>query len=231
MSDDFDGFSRAFFTFFEELAENNERPWFNENKERYRQEVLAPLSSFVSAMAPRLAKISKHYVADPRPNGGSIFRIYRDLRFAKGGKPYKECGACHFRHEAGKDAHAPGFYVHLEPGQVIFGAGIWKPPSAELRKIREAIAKRHADWSKTIGDKRLKQVFGGVSGDGLTRPPRGFDPEHRHIEDIKRQTFFVMRREKPAIARRADFADEVADTFSAAKPLMRFLSKAVEVAF
>ena len=231
MSQDFDGFSKSFFSFFEELAENNERAWFTENKERYRREVLAPLSVFVSAMAPRLEKISKHYVADPRPNGGSIFRIYRDLRFAKGGKPYKEHGACQFRHQAGKDAHAPGFYVHLEPGQVIFGGGIWKPPSPELRKIREAIAGRPADWKKVVADKRLVEVFGRVDGDGLIRPPRGFDPDHPHIEDIKRQTYFVMRREKPAIACRADFADEVAATFRAARPLMRFVTKAVGVPF
>ena len=231
MSDGFDGFSTGFFAFFEELAENNDRQWFTANKERYRQEVLTQLSCFVQAMAPRLAKISTHYVADPRPNGGSIFRIYKDMRFAKGGKPYKEHGACQFRHAAGKDAHAPGYYVHLEPGQVMFGAGIWKPPSPELRKIREAIARSPADWKKVIADRRLKQVYGGVDGDGLTRPPRGFDADHPHIEDIKRETFFLMRGEKPAIARKADFADEVAASFRAATPLMRFLTKAVGADF
>ena len=65
------------------MSANNTREWFEANKPRYRSEVVGPISSFIEAMAPRLAKISPHYVADPRPNGGSMFRIYRDVRFAK----------------------------------------------------------------------------------------------------------------------------------------------------
>ena len=231
MSDDFEGFSPAFFRFFEELIADNSREWFQANKARYEQEVLLPLSAFVSAMAPRLAKISPHYVADPRPRGGSIFRIYRDMRFARGGKPYKEHGACQFRHERGKDAHAPGFYVHLQPDKVLFGGGIWKPPSPELKKIREAIADKPKDWGKLIKDRKVQSLFGGIHGDGLTRPPRGFDPEHPHIEDIKRQTFFLMREVAPAVAQRKDFAKEVETAFKAAAPTMRFLTKAVGAEF
>lgn len=227
----FAGFDDRFFGFFEELKQNNERPWFQANKARYEQDVLGTLSSFVEAIAPRLAKISPHYVADPRPRGGSIFRIHRDMRFAKGGKPYKENAGVHFRHEGGKDAHAPGFYVHIEVDKVFFGGGIWKPPAPELKKIREAIAERPEAWDKVIKDRKLKATFGAVGGDGLTRPPRGFDPEHRHIEDIKRQTFFLMRHEDPAITRDKSFVKEVEATFKAATPLMRFLSGAVGAKF
>ena len=102
MSERFEGFSPDFFSFFEALIADNSRDWFNANKARYEQDVLLPLSHFVSAMAPRLAKISPHYVADPRPRGGSIFRIYRDMRFARGSKPYKEHGACQFRTSAAR---------------------------------------------------------------------------------------------------------------------------------
>ena len=58
-------------------------------------------------------------MADPRPNGGSLFRIYRDTRFSRDKTPYKTNAGAHFRHAAGKDAHAPGFYLHLEPGDVL----------------------------------------------------------------------------------------------------------------
>ena len=80
----FTGFGRDFFEFFEELAANNERPWFEANKDRYRETVVAACISFIEEMAPRLAGISRHYVADPKPNGGSMFRIYRDVRFLQG---------------------------------------------------------------------------------------------------------------------------------------------------
>src|SRR5438874_507873 len=149
---DFKGFPKGFFQFFKELAKNNERPWFEENKERYKAVVVAPMSDFITAMSPRLAKISKHFVADPRPNGGSMFRIYRDVRFAKDKRPYKEHASCHFRQAGGKDVHAPGFYMHFAPDEVFFGGGLWMPPPEALNKIREAIAARPAAWKKVLED-------------------------------------------------------------------------------
>ncbi|MHA1566168.1 MAG: DUF2461 domain-containing protein [Alphaproteobacteria bacterium] len=227
MADKFEGFTDAFFAFFAELHHNNNRAWFQANKPRYQEVVLGQLSSFVSAIQPKLEKTSEHMMADPRPVGGSIFRIYRDLRFAKGGNPYKEHGACQFRHAAGKDAHAPGFYVHMEPTKVIFGGGVWVPPSPVLKQIRDGIAANPDKWSKIINGKKLKSVFGAVSGDSLKRPPRGFDAEQAHIEDIKRKSFFLMRHETPELAGSADFVDEVAATFRAASPFMGFLCEAM----
>src|SRR5438105_12042155 len=114
---DFPGLPKDFFAFFRELKANNNRVWFEDNKQRYRDSVRAPLSAFVSTIAPHVKKISKHFVCDPRPNGGSIFRIYRDVRFSKDKRPYKENAGCYLRHAAGKDVHAPGFYMHFSPGE------------------------------------------------------------------------------------------------------------------
>src|SRR6185295_12558339 len=121
----FKGLPKDFFVFFKELTKNNERPWFEANKERYKATVIGSLSDFIEAMAPRVAKISKHIVVDPRPNGGSMFRIYRDIRFSKDKRPYKENAGCQFRHALGKDAHAPGFYMHFANDEVFFGGGLW----------------------------------------------------------------------------------------------------------
>ncbi len=231
MSQGFEGFPASFFDFFKELADNNERPWFNANKERYREKVVAPISSLIAAMAPRLECISGNFVADPRPNGGSMFRIYRDVRFAKDKRPYKEHAACQFRHNLGRDAHAPGFYIHLATDEVIFGGGIWMPPSPQLKSVRDAIAKDSAGWRRAAYNKKLIETFGGIAGDSLKRPPRGFDGDHPMIEDIKRKSFFAMRHEKPKIAGSAKFLDEVEATFKAASPLMRFLCRAVEADF
>ena len=125
----------ALFDFLRELKANNERPWFEANKARYRAEVRDPMLDFIAAFAEPLSEISPHFRADPRPNGGSLFRIYRDTRFSKDKTPYKTNVGAHFRHEAGKDAHAPGFYLHLEPGMCFAGCGIWhpdSPPSGEF---------------------------------------------------------------------------------------------------
>jgi uncharacterized protein (TIGR02453 family) len=221
MADAFEGMPKDFFAFFRELKKNNNRIWFEDNKQRYRDSVQAPMSEFVSAMAPRLKKISKRFVCDPRPNGGSIFRIYRDVRFAKDKRPYKENGGCYFRHDAGKDVHAPGFYVHFAPDEVFFGGGSWMPEPGALAKIRDAIAKKPSAWKK----------LGPVRGEGLSRPPRGFAPGHPLIEDIKRKSFYAMTEADPKIALSPALTGTVAKAFSSAAPLVRFLCAALEVPF
>ncbi len=231
MSTAFTGFSPAFFKFFSELAHNNDRAWFEENKPRYKSDVLEPLRDFVEAMGPGLHKVSKHFIADPRANGGSIFRIYRDVRFSHDKRPYKEHAACQFRHRLGRDAHSPTFYVHLAPGNVFFGGGIWMPQPDTLLTIREAIRDKPKAWDKVLEDKRFGEAFGGVSGDGLTRPPRGFSADDPHIEDIKRKSYFAMCGSSQRAAQSKTFVDEVEEAFAASTPMMAFLAKALGVPF
>ena len=159
----------------------------------FRETVQAPMSDFIAAMAPHLKSISKEFVADPRPNGGSMFRIHRDVRFSRDKIPYKEHAACQFRHRFGRDVHAPGFYVHLAPGDVFFGGGLWMPDAEALARVRTAIAGKSALWKKAVTDKKFVTAFGGLEGESLTRPPRGFDPAHPFIEDLKRKSFVATR--------------------------------------
>lgn len=231
MADIFGGLGKDFFAFFRELKANNDRAWFETNKQRFRESVQVPMSAFIEAMAPRLAKISKNFTADPRPNGGSMFRIYRDVRFSKDKRPYKEHAACHFRHRLGKDAHAPGFYMHFAPDEVFFGGGLWLPPPDALAKIRGAIATKPAAWKKVLSDKSFAARFDGVDGEALTRPPRGFDPAHPFIGDIKRKSFFAMSEGSVKLAQSPKLPDEVTEAFRAASPLMKFLCAALDVPY
>lgn len=232
MTDQFTGFDTDFWAFFSDLKQNNNREWFADNKERYKDRVVAPISAFISAIAPKLREISPHYNADPRPNKGSMFRIYRDVRFSKNKQPYKEHAATQFRHRMGKDAHAPGFYVHLEAGNIRYGGGIWLPPSDALRKIRQRIVDNPGKWQAVIEDKTIMEQFGGIRGDGLKRPPRDFDADAPHMEDLKRKSFFAMKgSDNSQITTTAGFVDEVINTFEAATPLMYFISDAVGVEF
>lgn len=224
-------FTPKFMIFFKDLAKNNNREWFNEHKSDYQQYVVQPMCEFVDAMAPRLKRISPHFIADARAHGGSMFRIYRDVRFSKDKSPYKLHAACQFRHELGKDAHTPGFYVHLSPEEVVFGGGIWIPPNSELAKIRNTIVDNPNEWKRIKSSAKFRKLFGGISGDGLKRPPKGFDADHPYIEDLKRKSFFAMRHENPDIILDKYFIDEVEVTFKAAKPLMEYICYAQEIAF
>lgn len=221
----FSGFGKPFFSFFEELAHNNEKPWFEANRARYEDDVKATLRDFVVAIAPALEDISPNFTADPKK---SVFRIHRDVRFSKDKSPYKTNAGLHFRHARGKDAHVPGFYLHLEPSGVFYGGGVWKPDSAALGAIRDAIATKTNAWEKAKADPKLKAAFGQLrEGDPLVRPPRGYDPEHPAIEDLKKRSFFLMKEVKASKAGNAAFVDEVATTFAAAKPVLKFITQAL----
>ncbi len=228
---DFPGLPKDFFAFFRDLKANNNRVWFEDSKQRYRDSVQAPLSEFVSVMAPHVKKISKHFICDPRPNGGSIFRIYRDVRFSKDKRPYKENAGCYFRHASGKDVHAPGFYMHFSPGEVFFGGGSYMPDPGALAKIRDEIAGKPAAWKKVAADKAFQNAFGEVRGESLSRPPRGFAPDHPLIEDIKRKSFYAGRDSDAKVAQSPALVGEVASTLRTASPLVRFLCAALDVPF
>ncbi len=201
-----------------------------ENKPRYQQQVVVPMLAFIEAMQEPLGQLAPHYRAIPKLMGGSMFRIYRDARFSSDKRPYKEHAAFHFRHEQGKDAHAPGYYLHLEPGRVFFGGGIWVPPAPKLTAIRDTIMDSPRAWSKVKNDTKILG-YGGVQGKGLKTAPRGIDKNHPQIEDLRRKSFFVMNEVKPALAGKADFVDLVADTYKDCEPMMDFICHALEIPF
>jgi uncharacterized protein (TIGR02453 family) len=227
---EFRGFPPDLFRFLKDLSRHNNRPWFHEHRERYLAAVVMPMSEFIVAMQPRLAAISEHYLADPRPHGGSMFRIHRDTRFAKDKTPYKTHAACQFRHRAGKDAHAPGFYVHVDPDGLFFGGGIWRPPAPQLNRIRDFIFDNARSWARIRNAQRVREV-GGIQGEALKRAPRGYNPEHLHIEDLKRTSYYVMTEAEPDAALAADFPDTVARAFQRAAPLTHFICDALELPF
>lgn len=231
MTKGFNGFSKDLFDFLRELAKNNNREWFDANKDRYRNVVVSPVCQFIEQFAPVLAKISDSIIADPRPHGGSMFRIYRDTRFSKDKTPYKQHVGCHFRHMAGKDAHAPGFYFHLEPGKVLVGGGIWQPPNSTLDQIRHYMVDNPATWKKIVNSKKIKSQYGGLRGDGLIRPPRGYDADHPLIEDLKRKSFFVINEMTEEDALSPKFVKQVEKTYKDISPMMEYITEAVGLVF
>lgn len=213
------------FRFLEELAANNERAWFEAARERYEAVVRGPLLAFVRCMEEPLEAVSPHLVADDRKVGGSLFRIHRDTRFSRDKSPYKTWAALQFRHEAGKDVHAPGLYLHLAPGNVFMGAGCWHPHRTALEAVREAIADAPEAWE---GVRRAVEKAGfRFAGDALTRAPRGYSPDHPAIDDLKRKDFIVIRDLSESEVCRGDFPRRFAALCASCNPLMRFLASAL----
>ncbi|MEE9166141.1 MAG: DUF2461 domain-containing protein [Candidatus Neomarinimicrobiota bacterium] len=218
--------SPELFQFLSELRENNNREWFLANKRRYESYVRQPLLRFIADFGVHLSKISQHYLADPRPLGGSLFRIYRDVRFSKDKSPYKTSAGIHFRHERAKDVHTPGFYLHLEPGNVSGGVGIWHPDTSTLTKIRDTIVDDPSSWKRVLSDNDFKSTF-RLKGDSLKRAPTGFDPDHQLIEDLKRKDFIASAALSEEDACKPDFIDQFGKVCSDATSFMRFLTSAI----
>jgi uncharacterized protein (TIGR02453 family) len=212
------------FQFLKALATHNDRAWFNDHKQRYLDEVRDPLLALVADFAPRLAKISKNFVADPRPVGGSLFRIYRDTRFSGDKRPYKTHAGMSFRHIDGRDVHGPVFYLHLEPGRVFMAAGLWRPDVDSLGKIRDAIVERPDRWKRVLKSRGLAIDAGH---ERLKRPPRGYDAEHPFVEDLKRKSFTASTSFNQKQACAPDFPTRFATACRQKTPLMEFLTNAV----
>ncbi len=223
-------FTAATFKFLRDLKANNNRDWFKANQARYEATVREPALEFITEFGPHLQRISPHFRAEAKKVGGSLFRIHRDTRFGKDKTPYKQNTGLHFRHEVGKDAHAPGFYVHIEPGGCFVGAGIWRPDSPSVKRIREAIVEHPKAWKKAAHGKKFTSVL-RLGGDSLKRPPQGFDKEHELVEDLKRKDFIAVADLSQKTITATDFDKQLAKLFKTAGPLTKFICEALGVPF
>jgi uncharacterized protein (TIGR02453 family) len=223
-------FTKDTMTFLRQLAKNNNRDWFNENKPRYEDIVRTPALQFIEDMTSDLAFLSPHFLAQPKKVGGSLMRIYRDIRFGKDKRPYKTNIGIQFRHEMGKDVHAPGFYVHIEPDECFLGVGIWRPDSTALGKIRQRIDEKSEEWLAVSNDKKFNKHF-EITGESLKRPPRSYDKDHPLIEDLKRKDFIAIMPIDDTKVLSSTFIKTVINRFNATDEYMQFLCRALELRY
>jgi uncharacterized protein (TIGR02453 family) len=223
-------FTPETFDFLAELADNNDRGWFDANRDRFEEHVRDRALAFIEDFAEPLTGISPHLVANPSKVGGSLFRIHRDVRFSRDKTPYKTHVGIHVRHAAARDVHAPALYLHVEPGGSYAAAGLWRPSTADAVLIRRAIADDPDGWEAAAYD-------GGFAGpfhhgeERLVRMPSGFDPGHRFAADIRRKDFTAWT---PLSRRRVmapSFLDDYAALGRSAAPFMRFLCRALRLDF
>jgi uncharacterized protein (TIGR02453 family) len=215
------------FKFLDELTLNNERTWFDANKDRYESLVREPALAFIRAMAGPLAKVAPAFAAVDKKVGGSLMRVYRDTRFATDKTPYKTNIGIHFRHGAGKDVHAPGFYVHVSPTDNFVALGMWRPEPPILAAVRTKMAADPARWTKLVGAKALAKVGLELGlGDKLSRVPKGFDKDHPLADELKRTSFVLSAPLTAKDITTKGFVAYVAARFSAGQDFMRYLCEA-----
>lgn len=175
--------------FLTALNENNNRKWFEENKEWYLQ-IKKEHELMLENMIKELGKFD--LVAGTPAAKDCIFRIYRDVRFSKDKLPYKtHIGA--FIALGGRKSVRPGYYLHIEPGHSMISGGVYSPQPDILKKFRDEIYYDAKTFKDILNNKAFKDMFGGLWEDKLIRYPKDYDPSFPDIDLLKYKSYSVMR--------------------------------------
>ena len=222
-------FTPASFDFLTKLEHNNNREWFKANQAEYELQVRTPALHFIEAMSGSVVDLSPRLTAVAKKVGGSLMRPQRDSRFSKDKTPYKLNVGIQFRHFQAKDVHAPGLYLHLANDSCFIAAGIWHPESKALNAIRHCIDENPKGYQKAIAN--LTAAGFELSGDSLSRPPRGFDKSHPLIDELKRKDFIAIKDISLEQVCQSDLVDFCAKQYQYTSALMHYLCFALDLDF
>lgn len=223
-------FSPATFRFLRALARRNNRTWFKAHQDDYEAHVRGPYLQLIADLQRPVAKISRHYRADPRKVGGSLFRVQRDTRFSHNKAPYKPWAGARIFHERRREIAAPSFYLHIAPGDCFVGAGLWHPENHTLRNIRSFIVDNPAAWKRAAHGRMFREHY-EFRGDSLARAPQGFPSDHPLIDDLKRRSFAAGAGFDDALACSPKLLPFVVAHFRRLAPLVDYLCAAQNLEF
>ncbi len=228
----FPGFRPPALTFLRSLKRNNRREWFQEHRDTYDEQILAPMRMLVEELDVRFARFAPEIIGDSKR---SIFRIYRDVRFSNDKSPYKTHAACWFSHRnaghgVGSETHGAGagYYFHLEPGASLVAGGIWMPPRPSLNLLRETIARQPREFATTLRGTAFKRRFDKLSEEQmLKRLPRGYEPGHPAEPWLRYVSFTVSAplTDKDVLGKK--LGEKIEQDFKVMLPLVRWLNAAL----
>ena len=219
----FDGFPKEGIDFLKKLKKNNNRPWFQKHKQVYDESVRFPMQCLIASLSERMGDVAPEIEFNPKK---SIFRIYRDIRFSRNKAPYKTSIAASFNWRGLKGpVDAPGLYLHVEPGGVFVGGGVYMPSGDQLKAFRKSMVDRPQEFLAVVHDKRFKREFGSIQGGKLQKAPLGFPRDHPMIEHLKHKQFYVGKEyDDESISLNASFLNLVTRVFADTMPLVRWLA-------
>lgn len=227
----FAGFSQAAIQFMADLAENNDRAWFNPRKAEFERLLKEPMEAMIAELAERLEARGVPILADPKR---SPFRIYRDTRFSKDKSPYKTHLGASFpwtggsAASAGGDheerAHGNGGYFHFQPGEMYVGGGMWMMDRPMIEAFRSVVRDDPERVRDAIEEPGFARWWGGVrSHEELKRVPPGYPPDHPMAEMFRWKDVVFGRRLSDDEVRSPDLPDRLAEGYQAATPVFRLL--------
>lgn len=216
-------FDDDFLEFFKELAGNNHKDWFDENRKRYESVVKKPFEDFVNALIER---IQKHDKSIQITHKEAVFRINRDIRFSKDKSPYKINRSAIISPKGRKDKSFPGLYIETSPEHFRIYGGVYQPDKEQLYSIREELAKKQKSVEKLMNDKDFKALFGEVRGE-KNKIVKDFKEEAEKFDLIFNKQFYWFKQYEPEVILDSKLMDTLEKAYLAQKPLMDFFAKAM----
>jgi len=229
----FQGFRPEAVDFLAQLAEHNDRAWFQPRKAEYERLLKEPLEALCAALDGVFRARSIPLSADP---SRSPFRIYRDVRFSKDKSPYKTMVSASFgwagdgsegsSRSHTENVHASGGYFSFGPGNVYVGGGVWHPEPSWLKAFRDRVSSDYGGFRAVVEAPAFVETFGSVGDDGesLKRVPPGYPADHPAADMLRKKNVTFGRRLTDAEAFSPGLPSILADAFAVATPFMRYLS-------
>lgn len=205
--------------FLKQLKENNNREWFNDNKDLYLKEYDA-IEKFAESL---LQELRNHDVIETVSGKKSLHRIYRDTRFSKDKTPYKTNWSGGFKRATA--LRRGGYYFHIEPGNSFIAGGFWAPNTEDIKRIREDISFDPEPLRKIINSKSFVKTFGSLQGEQLKKAPKGFDTADEAIDLLRYKQFLLIRQFADAEVLSPSFLKEADQTFKNMRPFFDYMSE------
>lgn len=217
-------FTSDFTQFYKELAANNNRDWFHENKKRYEKSVKIPFENFIRKLIAELKKEDSSF--DPEPKN-CIFRINRDVRFSNDKTPYKLHSSAIIAKDGKKDHTLPGLYIQMGPEDIRIYGGIYMPDKYQLLQIREYIAANLQLFSEALNDKKFKSVYGELHGDKNKIIPKELKSAAKNQPLIFNKNFYYYSIMSPESITNQNLLEILIEKYNAGRLMKNFLTKAL----
>ena len=213
-------FSKDLIKFLKELKKNNNREWFNENKNRYVKSVKEPFEVFIGDLIQAMSPYYDSLAITPKE---AIFRIYRDVRFSKDKSPYKIQVSAIVNPGGRKSMTKPGIYLEITPTHMRVYSGMYQPDSKQLKNLRSHIVHHMEEFDALISDKKFKDAFGEIRGEKNKVIPKEFREDATEQPLLYNKQFYYFTEWPPSVILDDNLIEKVVDTFLVAQPLSEFL--------
>jgi uncharacterized protein (TIGR02453 family) len=214
-------------TFLRNLKRHNDRAWFQPRKAEFETLLKEPMLAVIRKVTEAMMEFAPNHV---RPAEKCLFRIYRDTRFSANKLPYKTHVAAWWTHMGLEKTSGAGYYFHVSPTEVILAAGSYMPEKNQLAQIRHWLLDHHAEFRELLRRAAVRKTFEEFEGNALTRPPKGFPPEHPGMDLIRCRQWGLAATLPAATALKPDFAGTVIRYFKIAAPVVEALNTPIAAA-